>query len=375
MNTVSSQQTKWRRDYFLISILFSVVCLITELVLTGANALFHNVSGEERIYRIGHLYIPALIHFGMILMTYFHIQSRKVANIYKNAWVCILIMAICVSSQILHYPCKALLCLPCVAIFMSVLFVKERITLTLTILGTVSTLVASYLSFRTGEDLFDLIVETVIAGVVIWMSYIASRLIIRYVRDQIYLIANSSNREKDLLMKMRLDPLMGIYNRGGMEKIMDQLIEGFDESHPMSLIMIDLDHFKKINDTYGHQNGDVVLMDLADTIGNLGRKNVMPCRYGGEEVVIILKNCNMKQAYERFMGLLTEFRSHRFDFNPNLMISFSGGLSEYHAGMTKDEWLKKADDNLYHAKQTGRNRIYPEFSVFYSVNGRTDSRR
>ena len=105
---------------------------------------------------------------------------------------------------------------------------------------------------------------------------------------------------------------MGIYNRGGMDKIIDQLIGNFDESRPMSIVMIDLDHFKKINDTYGHQCGDEVLIFLADSIGEMGRKNVVPCRYGGEEVVIILKECTLKEAHEKAMDLLEKFDPEDF---------------------------------------------------------------
>jgi len=163
---------------------------------------------------------------------------------------------------------------------------------------------------------------------------------------------------------------MGIYNRGGMDKIISQLIAGYDESRPMSLIMIDLDHFKKINDTYGHQCGDEVLIFLADSIGEMGRKNVVPCRYGGEEVVIILKECTLKEAYDKATALLEQFRRKRFAFAPKLTITFSAGLSEFRSDMSADEWIKKADENLYKAKMTGRNRVYPEFSFFYSISGR-----
>lgn len=370
MSGINNLQARWRNEYFFISIVFAGVCLISEVLLYVADLIF-GASFEKGVsYRATHFYLPTLVNVVGIIIVRFHLVSKRASNTAKNGWTCVLLLMICCSEQILHYNCGVLLCLPCVAIFMSVLFADERITLRITIIGCISTLATGYYHARKATPTFSIIVELNIAIIILWMSYVAARLIIKYVREQFYVIANSSNREKDLLYKLRLDPLMGIYNRGGMDKIMDQLIANYDESHPMCLIMLDLDHFKKINDTYGHQNGDVVLMYLADSIGELGRKNVVPCRYGGEEVVIILKDCTMKQAYERFMELLEQFRRNRFDFAPNLMVTFSGGLSEYRSGMSKDEWIKKADENLYKAKMSGRNRIYPEYSFFYSISGR-----
>jgi len=370
MSSINNLQSKWRREYFVVSILFATVCLVSEGLLYLADLLFSSSFEVGTSYRTTPLYVPTIFNVLVIIATYIHMRSKRTSPNVKNAWVCVMLLLICCSEQIFHYNCGALLCLPCVAIFMSVLFADRRITLRLTILGTVSTFITSFYKAKMGDQTFSTLIELNIAVIILWMSFLAAKIIIKYVKEQFFVIANSSNREKDLLYKLRLDPLMGIYNRGGMEKIMDQLIAGYSEEKPMCMIMIDLDHFKKINDTYGHPNGDVVLMYLADSIGELGRKNVVPCRYGGEEVVIILKDCTMKEAYEKIMGLLEQFRKKRFEFAPNLMVTFSGGLSEYRPGMTKEEWIKKADENLYKAKQTGRNKLYPEFSFFYSISGR-----
>ena len=370
MNGINSLQSRWRKEYFAISIFFAGVCLASEICLYVADLLFSDNFEPGISTRAYRFYIPTLINVFAIIAVRLRLTSRDASQNVKNAWTCMLLLIICSCEQTLHYNCGALLCLPCVAVFMSALFGDKRISLRITILGCVSTLITGFYRARGGEQSFSVLVELNVALIILWMSYIATMLIIKYVLEQFYVISNSSYREKELLYKLRLDPLMGIYNRGGMERIMDQLIDGFDESRSMCLIMIDLDHFKKINDTYGHQSGDQVLIYLADSIADMGRKNVVPCRYGGEEVVIILKNCSMKEAYERAMGLLEGFRKKRFDFAPNTMITFSAGLSEYRYGMSKDEWIRKADENLYKAKTTGRNKVYPEYSFFYSISGR-----
>ena len=370
MSGINNLQARWRKDFFSISVFFAIVCLASELLLYMADLLFSSSFAAGPSYRAAHFYLPIIVDALAILAVRTRITSRSASNGVKNAWTCVLLLVICCSEQMIHYNCGALFCLPCLAVFMSALFADERISLRLTILGCISTLVSGYFHARSGTQSFSVLVDINIGLIILWMSYVATRLIIRYVREQFFVISNSSNREKELLYKLRLDPLMGIYNRGGMDKIIEQLIENFDESRPMSIVMIDLDHFKKINDTYGHQCGDEVLIFLADSIGEMGRKNVVPCRYGGEEVVIILKECTLKEAYDKAMNLLEQFRRKRFAFAPKSTITFSGGLSEYRAGMSADEWIKKADENLYKAKISGRNRVYPEFSFFYSISGR-----
>jgi len=370
MSGINNLQTRWRKDFFSISVFFAIVCLVSEILLYIVDLLFSKAFEPGTSYRVRHFYIPIIVDVAAILVVRACLTSKRASSGLKNAWACMLLLVICCCEQLVHYNCGALLCLPCLAVFMSALFADERISLRLTILGCASTLISGYINARSGEQSFSVLVDINIGLIILWMSFVATRLVIKYVREQFYVISNSSNREKDLLYKLRLDPLMGIYNRGGMDKIITQLIGNFDDSKPMSLVMIDLDHFKKINDTYGHQCGDEVLMFLADSIGDMGRKNVVPCRYGGEEVVIILKECPLKDAYDKTMSLLEEFRKKRFAFAPNLAITFSAGLADYRSDMTADDWIKKADENLYKAKMSGRNRVYPEFSFFYSISGR-----
>ena len=370
MSGINNLQTRWRKDFFSLSVFFAGVCLVSEVLLYSADLLFSYSFEAGTSYRAAHFYLPVIVDALAIIAVRTRITSKNASNGVKNAWTCVLLLVICCSEQMLHYNCGALFCLPCLAVFMSALFADERISLRLTILGCISTLISGFFHARSGAQSFSVLVDINIGLIMLWMSYVATRMIIKYLREQFFVISNSSNREKDLLYKLRLDPLMGIYNRGGMDKIISQLIAGYDDSRPMSLIMIDLDHFKKINDTYGHQCGDEVLIFLADSIGEMGRKNVVPCRYGGEEVVIILKECTLKEAYDKATALLEQFRRKRFAFAPKLTVTFSAGLSEFRSDMSADEWIKKADENLYKAKMTGRNRVYPEFSFFYSISGR-----
>jgi len=162
------------------------------------------------------------------------------------------------------------------------------------------------------------------------------------------------------LEKMQIDNLMGIYNRSKMESVLESLEKSDSKSRKQCLLMIDLDDFKKINDAYGHLSGDQVLMTLADIIRQVEARNVVPCRYGGEEIVIILKDYSVEDAYQLANQLLNNFRTQSYPFAPQVVITFSCGLAAYEEGMSRHEWIRRADENLYHAKRQGKNQVYPK---------------
>ena len=130
------------------------------------------------------------------------------------------------------------------------------------------------------------------------------------------------------------------------------------EGYPLSLVMLDVDHFKRLNDTYGHQAGDKVLRELAALLWGDVRAEDVPCRYGGEEFLVLLPRMPLEVALERAEGWRRTFQSTRVPFGEfQLEATVSCGLSAYpeHA-RTPDDLIRCGDEALYRAKQRGRNR-------------------
>ncbi|MCO4792146.1 MAG: GGDEF domain-containing protein [Bacteriovoracaceae bacterium] len=129
---------------------------------------------------------------------------------------------------------------------------------------------------------------------------------------------------------------------------------------PLSLIIFDLDHFKNLNDNFGHDAGDYVLKEMAGLIRKNGVRDLdVFARYGGEEFVILLPKTNLKQAYdiaERLRKLLEE---HHFMYDEKrLPVTASIGVADYRQGVTSGtELFKRADQAVYKAKQGGRNQV------------------
>jgi diguanylate cyclase len=155
------------------------------------------------------------------------------------------------------------------------------------------------------------------------------------------------------------DFLTGALNRRGMDEALTREFERADRHNTaLSLAMLDIDHFKKINDTLGHSTGDKALAHLAKVVKGILRSTDVLARYGGEEFVILLPGSKQDDAVEVISGLQRELTKNFFlHNNERVLITFSAGVAERVAGEDADSILPRADTALYLAKQSGRNRV------------------
>lgn len=156
------------------------------------------------------------------------------------------------------------------------------------------------------------------------------------------------------------DPLTGIYNRRYMNRQLAQLVQ-----KPVALALVDIDHFKRINDRFGHEAGDHVLCRLADTLSThakLGQEGAFVARIGGEEFVLALPGVDAKAAYVRCERVRAEIENSDWDeIAPRLAVTVSIGLATHGAaGGEASDLLSRADTQLYEAKRQGRNRVLAE---------------
>lgn len=171
-----------------------------------------------------------------------------------------------------------------------------------------------------------------------------------------------SNLRQDLVAareEMKRDPLTDAYNRGAFDTAIAQSLNmHFILNQPVTLILIDLDHFKDINDTFGHAAGDEVLRAVSECLErSFIRKSDLVARYGGDEFAVILNDtsaANAGQVVERFLKQVDDVR---VPYAPaDTRISCSAGYTEIHEDDTVESLIQRADRGLYKAKHAGRNR-------------------
>jgi diguanylate cyclase len=176
----------------------------------------------------------------------------------------------------------------------------------------------------------------------------------RKIREQTKLIEQLKNQ-------VRIDPLTGLYNRRAMEPdLKKEMVRARRYKFPLSIVMCDIDHFKKINDTYGHKIGDRVLQKLAKSLQESVRTSDNIYRYGGEEFLILLPHTDGEHAVifaerlrETIMGMRFVSKKHGL----NLGVTLSFGVTEMKPFDSISSFIARSDKALYLAKLNGRNRV------------------
>jgi len=155
------------------------------------------------------------------------------------------------------------------------------------------------------------------------------------------------------------DSLTELPNRRGFDLLANQAIqEARRNQSPLCALLLDLDHFKQLNDSHGHLAGDTVLRGFARQLGDNLRQSDIICRWGGEEFILLLKDTPPEQARQLGEKILQQTEQSRFDHEgAQLRITTSIGLAELHPADALDQLIARADRALYRAKQTGRNRL------------------
>ena len=152
------------------------------------------------------------------------------------------------------------------------------------------------------------------------------------------------------------DHLTKLYNRLKFNHVIDELILNHRKTDKVStIILMDIDYFKNVNDTYGHQKGDEVLIEIAGILKTSIRKSDLAARWGGEEFVLLLPEVDAKIGEKVAEKIRVNIESHKFEDIGKITCSF--GLTQHISGDTKEDILHRADKALYKAKDSGRNTI------------------
>ena len=163
-------------------------------------------------------------------------------------------------------------------------------------------------------------------------------------------------QQREIQERAKRDPLTGLFNRRAFFESAEQLIQ---EKTSFSILMIDIDHFKSINDTHGHLGGDTVLAFAGRLIANSFRITDVACRFGGEEFCVLLRDCDAIQASEQALLLVEKFRVSVVNLadGNDVTVTISVGVSEHVFENKLLKTIQFADARLYAAKHNGRNQV------------------
>lgn len=178
------------------------------------------------------------------------------------------------------------------------------------------------------------------------------------IAQQVGIVMENAELYDEMRELARKDGLTGIYNRHYFqERLETEFQHAKDENYPLSLVIFDIDHFKRFNDNYGHMFGDMVLTSVVGVVRTELRKNDIMARYGGEEFIILLPRTNLEEAFEKVEALRKLIEAHVIEDNLiSVSVTASFGISSFdECVLNENDLMRTADDALYEAKAAGRN--------------------
>ena len=165
--------------------------------------------------------------------------------------------------------------------------------------------------------------------------------------------------KEDIEKNALIDPLTGCVNKKEAEYLSEEFLKNYLRYNtPLSLLMLDIDFFKKVNDTYGHLAGDYVLKEVAKSIKSLIRESDVCGRFGGEEFIILAPNTKLSGALKLAERIRESIEKQKFEFhNKNIKVTVSIGITSASKSDSIHSLIERADEALYDAKHKGRDRV------------------
>lgn len=354
---------KLRRRMWIANLIGAILILLSEIVI----ALFFyrdNFILDLPEYICLRILIPSGMSFSAILISSIIIKSNKFSEFVKNFVAVGSIFILCSVVSVFHNYYTLLLVAVIVPFFMCSAFGSKKILNIISIATipiTVVSFVISYNERFINTDVLYRVTTFLCCIVFIIVSYVCANVLLNILQVQMDYLSFSNKNERDLIERLQLDPLTELNNRTRLKEILAEALKNFTFSNEKYyLVMIDVDRFKSINDTYGHLKGDIVLKRLAHIIKNHLLEGDYGFRFGGEEFLVLLKaktGEELDSVYEEVRRIGEEFSSSEYDFCAGTMITFSAGICSCENIHESDDWIKGADEAMYTSKIEGRNRI------------------
>ena len=347
------------RQSFVRTLLFTVI-LIT--LMEFGVFLFLTTKGNcqwsvNDVYFQTKVMLPLALNWLILIITLSAVRSKKFSATAKNRIITFGAMSVSFVVTLIHREYMVMMCsfmFP--LIFCTTFGDKKLFDLTAAYAFLIIAITSVLISTELGTDIPTLLNIALTLGFLV-VSYLAGHLSINFAKNSFDLIHSQAQTNEQLQHVLSIDQMTGLYNHKTFYNELDKSIADFNNQNiNFCLAIIDIDNFKKVNDTFGHDRGDNVLETLAEVIKNNCAEDDIPCRYGGEEFAVIFNHKNVSQSQHFAKRILKAFSAVKYDFTDE-KITFSCGIAPYKENLKRQDFFDMADSGLYVAKETGKNRI------------------
>ncbi|MGM0804178.1 MAG: GGDEF domain-containing protein [Bacillota bacterium] len=337
------------------------VVIFVSVCVEVINSFFTSKPLEEFIGM--YIVLPTTLLIFMVCLAEWSFKKKTIYIDYIIIWTASMFSAILISVHYEMYVMYTSLFFP--MLISTIYFKKKKVWLSFALSSITYLLLSTFHPvLKNMNDVMDqismiciLLTSTAICVGIMSRGYEMAKELNKAQADHQDLMVKSTIMEK----QVKTDALTGLYNHMAFYEYMDVLLLQAETFHyPVHLAVMDIDNFKKINDTYGHGIGDIVLKRIAKAIKDNVTTDDFVARYGGEEFVVILNDISEEQAFTLLekVRLVIQGLEHPEVKQENITIST--GLQTYRRGMHKQAFFEGADNSLYVAKRQGKNRVITE---------------
>lgn len=365
MRPVKEKWNKTTRSLMKLNLQFLAIVFILELAACAVYFWDGGTAGSAISYCLLHVLLPSVINLALYIGGRAILQQKSANPVFLQYVPVVLCMLLCFNISVWHSSyilCRAIFLVP---IFLTVIFTDRKMSRLITLLVLVLLILSDLLTLLMRSDRPEALTASclfwIVLGFCIYLfAYSSSLVIIDSIQKKNKKIEESMDIRNKLTEELKHDNLTGLFNLGAYEKLMiDYTAEAETNQTPLCMAIIDIDNFKRVNDNYGHAQGNVVLIALSELLQKHCTEKEAVARYGGEEFVIFFPNTDVAVAFARLDEMRKAFEALTFDFLPaGAHITFSTGLASYPGSKYSNAFFfELADKALYEAKGSGKNCI------------------
>ena len=351
------RRTVEKSAWLMIFLIFLIECIVA--VIFVQNQLIDQ-SDSPLSYSLTYVVLPTLINMECVGIFHYVEYKTKLKDHIKNLVLVISFNIICLTSALVHNALH-LITLGCILpVFLSAIFGDKKMTRCTFIMSLVSYVIAMINGIYYTQNRNYLVYLDYISGMLLmWAGYLVARSVIDYELKNREKLIQFNHRQQEMIEEMKKDSLTKLYNHNTLYDILnDNIKDCLKEYKPLALAILDIDNFKKVNDTFGHVKGDQVLVRLSELMKTYQTDEMILARYGGEEFCIVFIGIEIKEAYAILEEMRLKFSELIFHDIGDTKITFSAGLVEFCDDADNGTALvEKADQAMYEAKNAGKNKI------------------
>ncbi len=352
--------TKWQK--FLLRLSWGGFFVVATFEIVVFLFFFHSDFLNRPVleYLFLRLFLPSGLNLVSVSVCSFLINYSKIDIRWKNFFSVVAVFVLCSVVGIFHNYFRFLFVMFGLPIILCAVFADRKILLQLLLCSFISFCIAVYTMYHdfTGTNYVEIWTTVICAFIFIIMVYFISMGIVRYQSDQIDFIYAASQKQIELIHELKIEPLTKLYNRTALDGAMRSFMRKFEEGKFVPhMVLMDLDYFKKVNDTFGHVAGDEVLTKLAEIIKINMHGIRRAFRFGGEEFVLLFEADSTEEISAVVNNIRRDLSQVQWTFNPGQPMTLSAGIAKLLPGQSDKDWFNTADQVMYRAKENGRDRV------------------